>query len=387
MSASKIPGSPSEVTLKTGSSVSVGGNIDAYGSILIGGGSVSGQVTHPAGTTYSGPRPGGGNVTGSPNIPVVPAFPANVTFQALGGQDIMYGMSLMPGTYGNIKLGGRQTLVFSEPGTYIFQSVTNSGSANDFVFDFNTMPTGNFRIYIEGDAQLGKISASFKNGGGADRIFTEVHGNGSARGGVAFNIDNGSSGKASKWLGMVWVPDGDISIGSGTGSSDLTGALICGKGINIQSGVTIKFATLVDDQVIFPYYPPPTSGKVNDLVGSELTSLYYNAGNVSDITQNIFIISGSTVMIEVIAKAGKVSQLLSLLRTAPYGLTDLIDNGPNSLIITGRYPIANLLNLLQLEDLIEYCRPLFPPVGAGATGLTVYQRRHCREGQLFKKWL
>ena len=55
--------------------------------------------------------------------------------------------------------------------------------------------------------------------------------------------------------------------------------------------------------VIFPYYPPPVTGKVNDLLGSELNSLYTNSGTLTDTAQNIFLISHDSVMIEVIAKS------------------------------------------------------------------------------------
>ncbi len=59
-----------------------------------------------------------------------------------------------------------------------------------------------------------------------------------------------------------------------------------------------------------------------------------------------------------------------MLQTPAWGLTDIIDNGPNSLIITGKYPIANLLKLDSLTNMIDYCRPLFPAIRNGSTGLT-----------------
>ena len=71
-----------------------------------------------------------------------------------------------------------QTLTFSGTGIYIFKSIKNSGSANNFVFDFNNAASGTFKIYIYNDANLDKISASLKNGGSASRIYTEVHGTG-----------------------------------------------------------------------------------------------------------------------------------------------------------------------------------------------------------------
>jgi len=55
-----------------GSNANLGGNIDVNGNIIVSGGTVSGKVTHPTGTTYSGPTPAGGNITGAPNLPLFP---------------------------------------------------------------------------------------------------------------------------------------------------------------------------------------------------------------------------------------------------------------------------------------------------------------------------
>ncbi|GAG80367.1 unnamed protein product, partial [marine sediment metagenome] len=64
----------------TGTVVSVGGvitgNIDANGDINSSG-TITGTVTHPIGTTYSGTVPGGGEIIGTPNIPVLPPPPAD----------------------------------------------------------------------------------------------------------------------------------------------------------------------------------------------------------------------------------------------------------------------------------------------------------------------
>jgi hypothetical protein len=79
------------------------------------------------------------------------------------------------------------------------------------------------------------------------------------------------------------------------------------------------------------------------------------------------ITSDGYVYIEVVALAGQVDALKALLISL--GMTDFIDNGPGSLIITGKFPINNLLQLnkygLQPDDpqfpnLIDYAAPLFP---------------------------
>ncbi len=122
---------------------------------------------------------------------------------------------------------------------------------------------------------------------------------------------------------------------------------------------------------IFPYYPPPPNGKIVNQIGAELNSLYLNFGNVTDSGENIFQIKGDSVLIEVIALQGKYPQLLALLQQPVYGISNLIDNGPQTLIITGLYPIANLGKLDSLPQLIDYCRPLFPP--QSNSGITTSQ--------------
>lgn len=116
---------------------------------------------------------------------------------------------------------------------------------------------------------------------------------------------------------------------------------------------------------VVPYFPPPDSGKSFDLIGSELSSLAQNPG-YQDSLQYVFLRQNDSVFIEVIAIKGQYAPLLALLQSPGYGMTHLIDNGPGSLIISGLFPIYNLPKLDSLPLLINYVRPLFPPlVNAG----------------------
>ena len=107
------------------------------------------------------------------------------------------------------------------------------------------------------------------------------------------------------------------------------------------------------------------SNKVNRLIGSELTSVYYN--NPTGLPSPFFIIDNGKIRIDVIVKVNNYDYVLNLLQqTAPidYGLTNIVTNGENGLgkkelIITGDYPIANLLKLNELGDYINYCRPFY----------------------------
>lgn len=118
---------------------------------------------------------------------------------------------------------------------------------------------------------------------------------------------------------------------------------------------------------ILPYYPPSNTGKVLTKIGSELTSLYTNYGNVADSAKTIFLLQSDSVLIDIIAMS-QVSQLKSLLMTS-YGLRDTIPNGPNSLIITGWFPIVNL-PVLNTLSLVNYCRPAFPAISNSGIAMT-----------------
>src|SRR6185503_10723365 len=109
------------------------------------------------------------------------------------------------------------------------------------------------------------------------------------------------------------------------------------------------------------------TGKVYDKIGSELHSLYYNFVSTNP-NSSIYLIMTDSVYIEVISLIGQYQTLLNLLLSPPYGMTDTINNGPNTLIISGKYPIINLLKLDSLPTLIDYVRPLFPALsGSGIT--------------------
>ena len=83
------------------------------------------------------------------------------------------------------------------------------------------------------------------------------------------------------------------------------------------------------------------SSRLKSVIGSELQSIYDNHTTSSPF----FVISGDSVMIDVIVNEGYYNYILNLLQTNDYGLTDIISNGANNLIITGKYPIVNLPKL------------------------------------------
>ena len=116
---------------------------------------------------------------------------------------------------------------------------------------------------------------------------------------------------------------------------------------------------------VLPYYPPPPTGKDYSKIGAELTSLYLNYGNVIDSGKAMFLIVNDKVLIDVVVYQGNRATVQSLLQTADYGMTGFLNNGPDSLKITGFYPIANLnkFDLEPMRSLINFVMPVFPPVG------------------------
>ncbi|HJW15868.1 MAG TPA: S8 family serine peptidase, partial [Flavisolibacter sp.] len=116
---------------------------------------------------------------------------------------------------------------------------------------------------------------------------------------------------------------------------------------------------------VLPYYPPPPTGKDYSKIGAELTSLYLNYGNVIDSGKAMFLIVNDKVLIDVVVYSGNRAIVQSLLQGADYGMTGFLNNGPDSLKITGFYPIANLNKFDQepMRSLINFVMPVFPPVG------------------------
>ncbi len=339
-----------------------------------------------------------------------------------------------PGSYGNINYGGNKTLTLDGPGTYYFNSFHWSGNSNKLVLNFKNQP-GNFIIYVYGDADFGKLAASISSDGNASRIYFETQGNGSttSMAGNSFVIANGSSGGGSKWMGTVYAPNGGINIGSGTGSSSLTGTLASRRNVSLQSGVTVTYAPLciapptvsagTDRPLAFTtldsliatsttagatfswqtinggiiasnpnnakifisaagtYIVTASTGagcfskdtvvisaRVPNIIGAELLSIYENRTAPNLASSPFFAIQNGYVLVDVIVYAGQYNSVLTLLQTAPYGLIppyglNYFPNGQSNFIITGMFPIVNLLKLNLLGTQINYVRTHYGAFG------------------------
>lgn len=112
---------------------------------------------------------------------------------------------------------------------------------------------------------------------------------------------------------------------------------------------------------ILPYFDP-YANKLYDIIGVELTSLYYTyLGQGTYISDDIFQIIGSSVRISIRTKPGQHANAVSLLTGPSYGLIQELSDPANNLI-NGTFPIVNLLSLNQLPTLLVSARPIYAPL-------------------------
>ncbi|MDQ2862373.1 MAG: hypothetical protein M3R50_01770, partial [Bacteroidota bacterium] len=360
------------------------GNINVNGPANIGvvGGRINGAVTISSPYSYSGPGPANGIDSVAPVFPTMPVMPPTTAFPAAGATNITSTQSIVPGSYGNMNLSAQQAIAFSGPGIYVFNSITNL--TNDtFKFDFQNNITGSIRIYVVGNVDLNSINTVLVNGGSPSRVYMENHG-------TSFII-NTAGNFDSRFTGIIYAPLGTVTIGNPNVYSihvtTFTGSVWSRKKVTIGYNTTFNFAPLSEsadpspNSLILPYYIPPADGKVNTIIGSELTSLYEHPGA---ITQDsiIYRISGDSVYIEAITRQGQYAAALSFLQSN--GLTNIINNGAGTVIISGKFPIANLLLLNAHSELFDYVRPLYYPINNSGvvttSGDTVMSSNIVRKG-------
>ncbi len=361
-------------SISGGNFSNITGNLTANGKITLGSGQVTGSVAvpAPANTNYTGPVPTGGVGTNF-TLPLLPAMPNNTPFDnQVGTTNITNTQTISPGIFRKLALTGNKTITFNGPGNYIFYEIDNGTTSNKFIFDLKNTSTGTINLFIIKDVRLGVLSVSTVNGNFPSRIYTEVHGNGSTFSGNSFNLQGPASIPAGSnvWLGNVWAPNGAISITNTfpftpSTTPHIIGALWSAKSVTINNDLRLVYVAPANvPSYIDPYYPPPVGGKVNtanNIIGAELFSLSQNTAPITSITQNeIFILDNlGKVMIEVVSKTPNNTTLKAQL--IALGLTGIIDNGPHIYTITGFFPINNLQQL-NTNSLIQYVRPLYPPI-------------------------
>ncbi|MCB0768436.1 MAG: hypothetical protein KDB95_14600, partial [Flavobacteriales bacterium] len=126
------------------------------------------------------------------------------------------------------------------------------------------------------------------------------------------------------------------------------------------SFTTADFQAVLDclTGFIFPYFDP-YANKSYDIIGVELTSLYYTfQGTGGYISNDIFQIIGNSVRVSIRTQPGQHASAIALLTTPAYGLVQEF-NDPVNNVVEGTFPILNLLSLNLLPDLLVSARPIY----------------------------
>jgi hypothetical protein len=207
----------------------VGGTAGVYGDVRSGDdvqlnnlSFVTGTVTNPGTLSLGAGATVGAHVTAMPDLPTLPAatvYGAGVSNQTIPNRGTL---TLAPGAYGNISLGGNTTLNLSA-GDYFFNTLS---AGNQLGLNLN-LGGGDVRVFVVGAIHLGSVDV-LPTGGTAADIYFETHYSGAN----AFQ----ASGQVD-WLGTVFAPYGQIHLGSGGTTGTFQGNLWAGASVIIEHGV------------------------------------------------------------------------------------------------------------------------------------------------------
>lgn len=167
-------------------------------------------------------------------------------------------------------------------------------------------------------------------------------------------VTGGSGSYTYKWYNSQLNPIGTNS----TLINNLTAGdylLEVADGITGCSSEQKTFGVLIQQSI--------TTVKVNDLIGYELTNLHQIFDPFNPVYSNEeFIINDDRVLIEIIFLEVKQNELLAIITSYGFEFDPSITDNVNDRIITGWFPIENLLLLNNYPEIINYVRPAYPPV-------------------------
>ena len=277
----------------------------------------------------------------SVNVPVTITQPDQLIITSIGSNSpVCYGTTLL---FTSVVSGGTGTLLYSWTGPNGFTATTQNASVN------------NISLGAAGTYSLKVTDGNGCIATGTNTVSATVNPLPDANAGPdkPFNFDgnttlNGSSSTllaTFKWTapsgGIITTPADQALINAGT------------PGI---------YTLVVSAAGCSSTHSARVTNKVNNLIGSELTSIYWN--NPNGNPSPFFVIADGKVRIDVIVQVNNYDYVLNLLQQPAYGLTNIVTNGVNGLegsklIITGDYPIINLLKLNDLFLYINFCRPFY----------------------------
>lgn len=197
-----------------------GGNVNLQANA-----SVSGTVFRPAGTTLTLNNGSSVGTDAFPVDPELPTLPPGTVFACpTGGAPLSGGnnqsRTITPGSYGAINFGGAFTLTLNGAGNYFIDSI-NAGNGSKLIV---TQP--GTKVYVCGTATWGSIQVTAPTQSPCDFYF-EVKGSGTN----AF-----LAGGNSNWVGDVFVPNGEIHIGSGGSVGSFIGRFFANQ-IDIEHSI------------------------------------------------------------------------------------------------------------------------------------------------------
>jgi hypothetical protein len=189
--------------------------------------------------------------------------------------------------------------------------------------------------------------------------FTEMHGESCLPGGsgtVAIsNVSGGypgSIGYTYTLTGTAFLEENQTGLFAVLVAGTYTATVSDSSGCpNASAPLLISIIQLTPNQCLIPDAEPPASGTTNEPVGTIIVQIIQDTTIVTDTIANpgnSFETAQGSVLIDVIAVEGQRSVLEALLQTPAYGMTDLLENGEDTLTITGWYPVGNLDLLIPL---------------------------------------
>lgn len=203
--------------LRAGDDVSLGNNTFVTGTVTN-----PDQFTVGSGVTY------GAHVVAMPDLPTLPTatvFSNGSTNQTVGNNATL---TLLPGSYQDIQLGGAATLNLSA-GTYYLRSLS---AGNGLTINVD-LAGGELNIFLTEDFNVGGTQAMNLTGGDWQDIYAEAHKTGIN----AFRIGGGNG---TQWKGTVFTPNGDIHLGSGSsGTGVVEGYLWAGQNVDLEHGLDV----------------------------------------------------------------------------------------------------------------------------------------------------
>lgn len=122
---------------------------------------------------------------------------------------------------------------------------------------------------------------------------------------------------------------------------------------------TVKDCLNPPNTGIEPYFDP-YANKLYDIIGVELTSLYYTFQSTGTyISDDIFqILGNNSVRVSIRTKPGQHANAVTTLTGPAYGLVQEL-NDPANNQVNGTIPILNLLSLNLLPTLLVSARPIY----------------------------